>query len=390
MNNESDLHKVVEEVKQGKLVSAILSSPWKKGEEEPVRITIRPIQVKGQHLFQASFFYPKKVKHHNLIGEDCANLFVEKMKNEFRQGVVETNAASYHLLVNKKNFLRVIKKKRAIEKVPSLLHNQPKKHILQEGIPIPFLVALGIMQSNGKVIAKKYDKFRQINRFVEMVRDIVDNLPKGKTLEIVDFGCGKAYLTFALYHFLTCVAHREVNIKGLDLKEEVIKKCQSLADELNYTHLKFIVGDINDYQSSGKVDLVISLHACDTASDAALEKAVLWDADVILCVPCCQHELYSQVQNENLNSLLRHGILRERFAALVTDAARADLLTLAGYDVQILEFIDMEHTPKNLLIRAVKSHKGKSKHVKDRYMAFKQTLHIYPSLEKRMENRIDT
>lgn len=277
--------------------------------------------------------------------------------------------------------MKVIKKNEEGKKEPPL-HNRPKNYLLQEGVSIPFLAALGMMTPEGKIVAKKYDKFRQVNRFLEMVDDIFEHLPKNRCLRVVDIGCGKASLTFALYHYLHGIKKLKVNMTGFDLKREVVVQCQALARELKWEGLKFAVADINEVHLDETVDLVVSLHACDTATDAALEKAVRWGAKVILAAPCCQHELYSQVRSEAMASLLRHGILRERFAALATDAARAELLEAKGYGVQILEFIDMEHTPKNIMLRAIKGTvESKQRQAKERYRCFKQALQITPSLD---------
>ncbi len=386
LNDENtQIKSLYREIAEGKLLSAVLSSPWKKDAESPVRYSLRPLIVKGQPLYQVTDHYQQKVMHRNLTPDATVQLIQASLPDLFHQGVFTTAAAGYHILVNKKKEMTIVKKAASQPAQLPLAHNRTKNHILQDGTPIPFLIALGVMTAQGQVIAKKYDKFRQINRFVEMVSDVLPHLPEGRVLEVIDFGCGKAYLTFALYHYLHHIAKRAVNITGLDLKHDVIKSCQQLAEKLDYTQLNFAVGDINHHRPKGKVDLVITLHACDTATDAALEKAVQWDADVILCVPCCQHELYHQVKSESLATLLRHGILRERFAALATDAARAELLTTAGYEVQVLEFIDMEHTPKNLLLRAVKAPSpARQQQAKARYAQFKTALHIDPSLEKRL------
>lgn len=379
---KTDFDRLLDGILKGELVSSTLSSPRIHNENTASKISIRPVLIKTKQVYQLSEHYKQKVIHRNLPRDAC-RLFVKEALQNYTQGVFILSDCHFHVLVSKQNKMTVIKKEAKMQ-AHAILHNRAKKYILQEGIPVPFLVALGIMTLEGKVIAKKYDKFRQINRFLEMVGDITDYLPKGRCLEIIDFGCGKAYLTFALYHYLNDIQKREIRIKGLDLKKEVIADCQLLAEQLNLQGLSFIVGDINDFECLENVDLMISLHACDTATDAALEKAVRWNTGVILCVPCCQHELYSQVQNGKLETLLRHGILKERMAALITDAARADLLTMLGYDVQILEFIDMEHTPKNLLLRAVKGGSlERINQAKERYKLFKNELSIFPSLEKR-------
>lgn len=379
---ENCLHDIIAET----LVSATFSSPNTQGTGEISKISIRPVVIKSQTLYQASEHTANKVRHRNLSMEEYKDYIRTSLFN-FRQAVFTTTVASYHVLTNKKGKTTVLKKSQ--QALPVHSHNREKKYLLPEGAPIPFLVRLGIMTSEGKVLAKKYDKFRQINRFLEMVHTIVEHFPTDRSaLKVIDFGCGKAYLTFALYYYLRYVEQRQVDMVGLDLKPEVINQCQELAKDLECEGLSFVLGDINHYESSrleANIDLVVCLHACDTATDAALEKAVKWNTRTILCVPCCQHELYSQIECDLLSPLLRHGILRERFAALATDAARAELLTMAGYDVGIMEFIDMEHTPKNLLLRAIKTTSPKKRLLaEERYLPFKQFLHIDPSLDKRL------
>lgn len=220
-----------------------------------------------------------------------------------------------------------------------------------------FMIDLGVMGQDGKIIRTRYDKFRQINRFLEYIEDILPKLDKERELTIIDFGCGKSYLTFAMYYYLKELKGYNIRIIGLDLKADVIEHCNELRTRYGYDKLDFYVGDIATYKDVDKVDMVVTLHACDTATDYALAKAVKWGADVILSVPCCQHEANRTIKSDILSPVMDYGILKERMAAIVTDAARAKLLTANGYDTQILEFIDMEHTPKNLLIRAVKSSK---------------------------------
>lgn len=380
-----ELEELLNGVRQEGLISATLSSPRMK-EESILKISIRPLVIKGKLMYQISKHDRQKVYHENLSPEACA-AFVEESLQQYKQGVFSLKDAYFHILVDKQNKMTIIRKEQEAEACKLVPHNRQKNYVLQEGVVVPFLVTLGVMTSTGKVVAQKYDKFRQINRFLEMVRDVVEYLPKDRCVEIVDFGCGKAYLTFALHYYLHEIEKRKVRIQGLDLKKDVITQCQQLAERLKLEGISFAIGDINDFEHSGKVDMMISLHACDTATDAALEKAVKWEAGVILCVPCCQHELYSQIKSDSLETLLRHGILKERFAALATDAARADLLTMLGYSVQILEFIDMEHTPKNLLLRAVKGvSEEKKNQAKERYEKFKNELNILPSLERRFFN----
>jgi hypothetical protein len=259
--------------------------------------------------------------------------------------------------------------------------------VLPEGEPVPFLVELGVMTRDGAVVPRRFPKYRQVNRFLELVGHVLPALPAGP-LRIVDFGSGKSYLTFALHHLLRVVHGRDVELVGLDLKEDVVASCERLARRLGAEGLRFEVGDIAGYDLPGGADLVVSLHACDTATDAALERAVRWDARVVLAVPCCHHELASQIASTELAPLLEHGLLRERLAADVTDAARAQLLELVGYDVQLVEFVDLEHTPKNVLIRAVRRpRRGGEEHARA-YRAFADALSIDPWLERALADRL--
>ena len=236
-----------------------------------------------------------------------------------------------------------------------------------------------MMHPSGSIVSSRYDKFRQINRFLEFIEDILPRLSKDREITILDFGCGKSYLTFAMYYYLRELKGYDVQIIGLDLKEDVIRHCSRLAEEYGYEKLHFYKGNIADYEGVTSVDMVVTLHACDTATDYALAKAVEWGAQVILSVPCCQHELNRQIENQLLQPVLKYGILRERISALLTDGIRANLLEEAGYDTQILEFIDMEHTPKNLLIRAVRTGKKRDGEALKHMM---EALHVQPSLEK--------
>lgn len=250
---------------------------------------------------------------------------------------------------------------------------------------IPFLVDLGVQTKEGKIVDKKYKKYKQINRFLEFVKDVLPELPKDRPVKIIDFGCGKSYLTFAVYYYLHIMNGRDVEMIGLDLKKDVIAHCNRMAEKYEYTSLHFLEGDISTYDGADSADMVITLHACDVATDFALDKAVHWNAKVILSVPCCQHELNAQIENDMLEPLLKYGILKERFAALLTDALRANLLEQNGYEVQILEFIDMEHTPKNLLIRAVKRGEKadkKQEKLENSYKTLCDELNAHGTLEK--------
>ncbi|MBY3623092.1 SAM-dependent methyltransferase [Acinetobacter sp. CUI P1] len=363
------------------LIMATLSQVRYKG-ETCTKVQIKPVELKGKLHYQFASYIGTKVEHRNVPAELAAEEMTLLFRETFRQGLLCTVEADYQVLISKKFKVSILTKSPTKKEEPDLAHNRRKRYVLEDGDPVPFLVELGIMNREGKVLAKRYDKFRQINRFLEMVEDVLADLPTGRPLTIVDFGCGKSYLTFALYHYLTVRKKRQLNIIGLDLKADVIEHCNELAAKIGYDHLKFLVGDIAEYNELDQVDMVITLHACDTATDAALEKAVRWDASVILSVPCCQHELFAQIENEVMSPMLSHGILKERFSALATDAIRAKLLDMMGYSSQLLEFIDMENTPKNILIRAVKSSGGDNSVKWREYTVFRDFIGAKPYLER--------
>ncbi|MEF2969276.1 SAM-dependent methyltransferase [Paenibacillus sp. M1] len=372
---------------KGGLISATLSQRRKAGENAYTKTVIKPMLLKGELHYQFAYHYSNKVTHENIPASSLEDGIMKLFEETFRQGLLCTAEADYQVLISKKYKVSILTKS-PTKKPGALTHNRSKQYILEEGRPIPFLVELGIMNPEGKVLAKKYDKFRQINRFLEMVQDVLPFLPEGRELTIVDFGCGKSYLTFALYHYLSIEMRRKLKVVGLDLKADVIEHCGTLAKKLEYQNLRFLVGDIADYDELSEVDMVVTLHACDTATDAALEKAVRWNASVILSVPCCQHELFGQIDSPVLGPLLSHGILKERFSALATDAIRAKLLDIMGYKTQLLEFIDMEHTPKNILIRAVKGSGSGAGSASERnrlwreYTEFRDFLSAAPYLEQ--------
>lgn len=380
MASQDQCKKLFESIyRSNSLISAVLSGPREK--EIALKVSIRPLTIKGNLHYQISENQKEKVLHHNHLPPESLHWLTEKF-SLYKQIHLSTDSSDYHILIGKKGTISILKKSATKTSLPTA-HNRQKKYLLEEGEPIPFLVQLNIMNSDGAVYPSKRDKFRQINRFVEMLKDVLPHLNLQTRLHVIDFGCGKSYLTFALHYFLKLIKGYDVRIIGLDLKKDVVEHCQNLSEELGYQDdLKFIVGDIKDYQTTETVDIVVSLHACDIATDIAIEKAVRWNAKVILSVPCCQHELMPQIKQEGLQPLLTHGILRERFAALATDAARAQLLEVLGYQTQILEFIDLEHTPKNLLIRAIKRNhfSGREEALKT-YLLYKKHLSINPFLE---------
>ena len=356
----SDLQSLFTDCLNETLIRVILSNPSSK--DGVIKICARPMLKNKSLLFQIEEYTKTQVFHKNLTAGDASSYLTGKLSSDtssqtasFKNALVETQSFPANVLVSKKGTITIKKKMNASAKQPkiSLSHNRKKKYILEEGIPVPFLIDLGVMTQNGNIVNAHYDKFRQINRFLEYIEDILPSLPTGRELRILDFGCGKSYLTFAIYYYLKVLKGYPVRITGLDLKEDVIRHCNELAVKYGYDKLEFLCGDIAYYDGCSQVDMVVTLHACDTATDYALAKAVGWGAKVILSVPCCQHELNKQMKNDLLSPVLHYGILKERMAALMTDGLRAQILEANGYRTQILEFIDMAHTPKNLLIRAV-------------------------------------
>ena len=367
------------------LVRILISNA--RSTDTPGKLQVRPVPVKGEIQFQVTSIQGTKAIHANYEKEALIFYLTEQMERNFRQMQLEGRNVQGRVLVSKKGKMdikaREIKGKGKEDFAPMLSHNRTKKYLLKEGVPVPWLIDLGVMTPEGKIKNSRYDKFKQLNRYLEFIQDILPKLPKGREIRIIDFGCGKSYLTFAMYYYLRELKHYDIRVTGLDLKADVIEKCQRLADQYGYDRLKFQQGDIASYEGADQVDMVVTLHACDTATDFALAKAVKWGASVILSVPCCQHELNRQVENETLAPILEYGILKERFAALLTDGLRAQMLKSAGYDTQILEFISMEHTPKNLLIRAVKN-ENRKEDIKQR-MAWEncmQAFHAEPTLKR--------
>ena len=319
------------------------------------KVKIRPVKLKEQLYFQTSVSDGKKEFHKNYEKAELLEQLDHWLRKDYRQLQMDTTTQSIQALVSKKGKTTVKQKiARDMRSARVLDHNRKKRYLLEEGTPIPFLVDLGVMIAEGAIVRSRYDKFRQINRYLEFVEDILPELDKDRELTLIDFGCGKSYLTFALYYYLTVKKQYRIRMIGLDLKKDVMEHCQELAEKYGYDRLTFLTGDIADYDGVELVDMVVSLHACDTATDYALEKALQWNAKVIFAVPCCHHELNRQMHSTEMNPVLKYGLIQERMAALMTDAFRADVLELEGYQVQVLEFIDMEHTPKNILIRAVK------------------------------------
>ena len=339
------------------LIRMVFSKPLKGAFSSKVKV--RPVVIKKETLFQVTSAIGSKDEntykevHENLGSEELIKKIKTFFPGELSQALIETNTAGYTVLAGKKGNITIRKNASVSAVKADTDHNRSKNYLLPENEKIPFMADLGVMTPEGKIVKSRYDKYRQLNRYLEFINDVVDRLPKDREITIVDFGCGKSYLTFALYYFLAVKNNRRVKIVGLDLKTDVINECNRLKNKYGYNGLTFIKGDIEHYEGDAP-DMVISLHACDTATDHAIYKGILWNASVIMAVPCCQHELNKKIKSDELSGVLGYGILKDRLSAIVTDAMRANLLKEWGYDTQILEFIDMEHTPKNILIRAVR------------------------------------
>ena len=391
-----------------KLERIILSNP--RNRDGYIKLILRPLILQGELKFQAEEFTEKQAFHKNMGADEAASYLKAQLSVLYRNGEIQSLLGSGNILVGKKGTMTVKMKKKAAglasdkqisaeksqtgrkkaidmsqEDLARLsCHNRAKKYVLPEGTPVPFLADLGVMTKDGAVVKAKYDKFRQINRFLEFIEDILPRLDRSRETKIIDFGCGKSYLTFAMYYYLKEVKGYPIRIVGLDLKKDVIALCNRLAEKFGFENLTFLHGDIADYEGMDQVDMVVTLHACDTATDYALAKAVRWGARVILSVPCCQHELNGQIESSLLAPALKYGLIKERISALLTDSIRAGLLEEAGYRTQILEFIDMEHTPKNIMIRAVRQGKpqkqqGLSELIKE--------LHAEPTLLKLLKEQ---
>lgn len=350
---------------------------------------IRPVTIGGQLLFQVEYTWEKKVTHENLSAEEAVSRSLSLIGEQFKQINVFLEGEDMQILASKPETPR-ISRKSGTKKLESTSHNKKKNYIIPDGSPCDFLIRLGVMDRDGRVFKKHYGKFRQINRYLEIVEDVFPSLPvypDGRPLRIIDFGCGKAYLTFAIYYYLKVLKQRNVEIIGLDLKTDVIDFCNKVASDLRYDGLQFLMGDIADY-TSDHADMVVTLHACDTATDYALINAVSWNTRVILSVPCCQHELFSQIRSEVHQPMLKHGILKDRLTEYLTDGLRGLKLEACGYDVAMIEFTSLEHTARNIMIKAVKSPAigkqaaWKAARAQQQYEALRDFYQVHPTIDQ--------
>lgn len=354
-----DKQSIIEKIKlinAGDIVKLILSNKREKIYEYN-KVVIKPVVIKGCGCLQCESFTDKQTFHKTIECEKLYDFIIGEIENNYKQldGILKDK--TFALKVSKKDKYLYTEKKTACESCESGVvssHNREKNYILKQGSYVPALFDLGVISKDGKVINTQFDKFKQINRFIEIIDDELKN-EKKDCLNIIDFACGKSYLTFVLYHYLTEIRGIRANIVGLDLKKDVIDKCNDTSRKYGYENLHFFCGDIKDYKSDFVPDVVITLHACDTATDFALYNSVVWGAKYIFSVPCCQHEVNLSIKAENLDILCDYGIVKERFSALITDTVRCKLLEYCGYKVDLMEFIDIAHSPKNLLIRARKA-----------------------------------
>ena len=361
------------------------TQPYRKVTIEKIKKT----EKTGDGYYQIAQYTQKQVFHENCTNNELASYLRQTMGTQFLQLNAWSDGQEHQILMSKKGTVTYKKKvvPNAAQPKSSGSHNRQKNYLLQEGSQIPPLIDMGIFTKEGKIVHSMYDKFRQINRFIELIDDAAGNVSRD-CWHIIDFGCGKSYLTFILYYYFTEIKKQPIEIIGLDLKADVIEKCNRAAQNYGYSHLHFELGDINGYQAPFDVDMVVTLHACDTATDYALYNAICWNADMIFSVPCCQHELNSQMHTDTLSLFTRYGIIQERTAALMTDAIRGNLLSCMGYKTQLLEFVDLSHTPKNLLIRAVRQPSVSKKAGRERLAELHTVMeqfHVQPTLYKLLD-----
>ncbi|MCR1825129.1 class I SAM-dependent methyltransferase, partial [Terrisporobacter muris] len=351
------------------------------------KIVFQLKEKNDKEYYQVEKFTDKQVFHENIEKKDLNDRVLEYMKENFKQLNAWSGNTNYDVKISKKGKVFLSKKKSNNENMVIKGHNKEKNYILKEGMIIQPLIDLGIFTKEGKVVNSKYDKYKQINRFIEIIDDEIKK-NNYEELTILDFGCGKSYLTFVLYYYFVEIKKINVKMIGLDLKEDVIKKCNEIAKKYKFDNLHFELGDINGFKYNNKVDMVITLHACDTATDYALYNAIKWNAKMIFSVPCCQHEFNHQMKAENLDILNKYGIIQERVAALMTDSVRGNLLECVGYKTQLLEFIDISHSPKNILIRASKSNLSKIKKEKSlqQVKALMKEFNFDPTLYNLLKN----
>jgi SAM-dependent methyltransferase len=357
-----EFKELIQEIIRGRSLISMVISNTRSKKNTAEKINIRPINVKNEYKIQFEQIINNKAFHENLDSVEAEEKIIFYVLNEYRNFFIRTSTDEYNGIVSKKGKISVKGKATEVRSI-DLSHNRKKEYLIPENYPCIFLEKLGVMDEKGKVLKKKQDKFRQINKFVEILDSSIKDFPENRKIKILDFGCGKAYLTFAVYHYFNEIHKRQFEITGLDLKEDVIDYCNQVSYELGYENLNFIKGDIESFKLWNEVDIVITLHACDIATDAALVKAIGWGAKYIFSVPCCQHEFFDLIDNENMKPMLDYGLIKERLSSLVTDTVRTLFLNKEGYNVKIIEFVNLEHTPKNLMLMAERAEREKDKDI---------------------------
>ncbi|MCA9049284.1 MAG: SAM-dependent methyltransferase [Planctomycetaceae bacterium] len=362
----------------------VFSSPVVKTAELPSRLDVRPVSIRGRTMWQLAKRIGTQEHHENVSTEDAVALVQQLGGSSFREVRLRTASDEWSAKFDRRGQCRLRHAGSRSASQANLQHDRQRQHIFPDGTPVPFLMATGVMSEAGQVYSAQYHKFRQINRYVEFIRDIIEHLPAEGPIRVVDFGCGKSYLSFATHYFLQQVMQRETDLTGLDRRSDIVQRCREISNQLKLSGIHFETGDICNYQPSEHIHLTISLHACDTATDDAVAVAVARQSDVILAAPCCQHELAAALPKTQFPLLSSHGILHERFSSLATDAVRAAVLECVGYDTRVMEFIELEHTPKNLLIRAIRRSTDRSeeaaKHRRQQLHEFVQQLGV-PELQ---------
>ena len=390
MQKDNILFELIEDIQKDKFIKIVFSD---RQNGNFSKIIIKPLSLKTGKNIQIESFKDNKAFHKNIELnnlQEIENTLKEYIEN-FKQILLQIENLDISFMKKKERFIKKENKNNLIKN--SNEHNKKKQYILNEGDKIDFLIELGLMSAEGKILKSSYNKFKQINKYLEFIDDVIEELKSKKLIDnhinILDFGCGKSYLTFALYYYLKHYRKDlSFSIVGLDLKKDVIEFCNKLAQKLNYENLEFLNGNIKDYDKSKEVDLVFSLHACNNATDYSLEKALSLSAKAILAVPCCHHEFFEKIQKSKnsdfyntLKIMLDNGVVLDKFATLATDSFRSLTLELCGYKTKMIEFIDTEHTPKNILIRAIKSKSSNLKEKLKEYNRLKEFLGIQPLLE---------
>ena len=381
------MKEVLSYVIENKILTKLILS--KSVDKNIIRSTGRLIEIKGKlYIAIETFMTDGKALQKNIDATDAAEVISEMVGEQYKQMNIMTSAGSCEVMVSKKGKVTVIDKiKRNTASAVDTAHNRQKQYIIPDNKPVDFLIALGVQDENGNVFDKKRSKFRQINRFLETVSDIERSIVTGDDLYILDLCCGKSYLSFALYYYFAKIKGYKVKMDCVDLKKDVIEYCSSVSEKLNYEGLTFTAGDIREFEVKRTPDLTVSLHACDIATDIVLAKGIDSKSRVIMSTPCCHHEMMHQLKAKGkaLDLLLEHSIIKQKFADSLTDALRCKVLEIHGYDVNALELIDPEETPKNVLIRAVKRDKISTERIeklREEYRDICDTFGIKPYLSE--------